>query len=275
MYLIQETVRKDALARLNSSMADAQRIAESMLEIAREIGNLNLRTGKASADALSDTARKMIAANNPGEFLAVAASSVQPNLGAVQAYAEALGGITKRLFLSLPAFPTPLQSSQGEAPQVTNAVVTAAVPEQLLDAAVVEEPAASPAGTLADSRLNDSLVLQGVQNAAGVAQQIPAEAEVTSTAQPKPAEPEQAEAKPESIKVDENAVAQAALPAENVPQPSKIANKVVASPAVLKQGVAETKPRDAKKISRPALQAKSGSAKPSFPHPNRPKKSGA
>ena len=51
MYLIQETFRTDALARLNSSMSNAQKIAENMLEMAREIGELNLRTGKAGADA--------------------------------------------------------------------------------------------------------------------------------------------------------------------------------------------------------------------------------
>jgi hypothetical protein len=237
MFLIQETFKKDALARLNSSVMDAHRLADNMLEITREIGSLNLRAGKASADAISSAARKMLQAGNPGEFLAVAASAMRPDFGAVQAYAEQLGDITKRLFTVLPQpvaaqLAAPLAASlkpdadQAEAPVEAVAAAVAA------EAVAVADP--SPALSLADATVAQSVVLQD----AGA---LP----VT----PEPASAAPAETKPTAVEESKAAleIAAAALPPAAPPTP-KIAKKAAASPEVLAQSASTGKSRDAKKV---------------------------
>jgi hypothetical protein len=235
MFLIQETFKKDALARLNSSVMDAHRLADNMLEITREIGSLNLRAGKASADAISSAARKMLQAGNPGEFLAVAASAMRPDFGAVQAYAEQLGDITKRLFTVLPQ-PVAAQLAAPLAASLKPDADQAEAPVEAVAAAVAAEAVAdpSPALSLADATVAQSVVLQD----AGA---LP----VT----PEPASAAPAETKPTAVEESKAAleIAAAALPPAAPPAP-KIAKKAAASPEVLAQSASTGKSRDAKKV---------------------------
>jgi phasin family protein len=257
MYSFQDTFRKDALARLNSGMLDAQKIAEHMLEMAREIGNLNLRTGKAGADAFSSAARKLLDAGNPAEFLALAASVARPDFSAMHAYAEQLNGIATRHLGALPSF----QPLRPQAPAAPDAPVSGDVAEAMESAAAAlnEAPAAAPPATApADAALAQSLVLTDTAPVLDVdkAAEKPA-------AQPEPAK-----------EADAVAVARAALPAETAPPTVAIAKKTVASPAVLEAGVSQGKSRESRKPPKAALPPKGRSAKPLMTPPLKTKKPG-
>jgi hypothetical protein len=254
MYLIQETFRRNALVRLNSSMLDAQKIAESMLEMAREIGNLNLRAGMAGADAISSAARKLLEANNPAEFLALAASVAQPDFNAVHAYVEQLGGIATKRLSVLPVF-----QALGPATAMVNAGASneTEAPPEALSAALAEAPAQAAPAEPPASALADSVVLED----AAVTTIVPDVAD-------KPAEPAQFEAP----KPADEVLAQAALPVEAAPQAAKIVKKTAASPAVLEAGVAEDKPRE-KKPPKAALPTKGRAAKAAAPNSQKAKKS--
>jgi hypothetical protein len=251
MFLIQETFRQDALAKLNSSMLNAQKFAENMLEMAREIGDLNLRTGKAGTEAISSAARKMLDASNPAEFLAFAATVARPDFSAMHAYAEQLGGIATRRLAVLPVL-APLSIETSSSTTVLADVVQAAeAPPEALAAvaaeASVDMPSATPAlDTPAASALTESIALES----AAVMSVTPDAAEASREAEntPAPQPPVQAS------KADEDVVAEAALPADGAAAPAKIAKKAAASPAVLKAGVADDKQRDARKGGKAPVQ---------------------
>jgi len=261
MFLIQETFRQDALAKLSSSMLNAQKFAENMLEMAREIGDLNLRTGKAGTDAMSSAARKMLSASNPAEFLAVAATVARPDFSVMHAYAEQLGGIATRRLAAVPGLPSLNAESRAAAVPAEVAQTVELSPESL--AAVAAEasanmPAVAPAvAAPADSALTESIalgdaaVMSLTPDAAGptVAQSAP---EAASTSAPQPSAG--------AAKVNEDAVAEAALPADNAAAGAKIANKAAASPSVLKAGVAEARSRDGKKAAKSPVQIKGNPA---------------
>lgn len=257
MYSFQDTFRKDALARLNSGMLDAQKIAEHMLEMAREIGNLNLRTGKAGADALSSAARKLLDAGNPAEFLACAASVARPDFSAMHAYAEQLGGIATRHLGALPS----LQTMRPEVPTAPDAPVSGDVPEAMESAAAAlsDAPAeAVPAAAPADVALTQSPVLSAAAPALDVDAAVSQPA-----AQPEPPK-----------EIDELAVAKAALPAESAPAAAEIARKTVASQAVLEVGISGAKSRESRKPPKAALPPKGRGAKPLMTPPPKTKKPG-
>lgn len=254
MYLIQETFTRNALVRLNSSMLDAQKIAENMLEMAREIGNLNLRAGQAGADAFSSAARKLLEANSPVEFLSLAAIVARPDFGAVHAYVEQLGGIaTKRLSVlpvfqalapAAPALEAPARSQAEASPEALSAA--------LAEASTPAAPAVPSASALVESVVLDAQAV------------TPVDLEVAD----KPAEAVQ----PDAPKPADEVLAQAALPAETAPDASKIMKKTAASPAVLEARVAEDKPRE-KKPPKAALSVKNRVAKTAVSNGQKAKKS--
>jgi hypothetical protein len=141
MYPIQEQFKSDALAQLNSGVAQAGQIVGSFLEISREIGVLNVRTGKASAEAVTSAVQKLLAASGPLEFFQAAASVMRPDLQVWNAYTEQLRGIAGKLALPPAAAPQaarPLVSMVDAAPLDLQGVVPPAVSSE--PAAPVEPP---------------------------------------------------------------------------------------------------------------------------------------
>ena len=97
MYPLQEQFKSDALAQLNSRVLQAGRIAGNLLEISHDIGVLNVRTGKASTEALAGAVQKLLAANNPIEFFQLAATVMRPDPQVWTDYAQQLRGIAGKM----------------------------------------------------------------------------------------------------------------------------------------------------------------------------------
>lgn len=112
MYSIQEQFKTDALAQMNGRVHDAELIAGNILDLSREIGVLNVRTTKASAEQVAGAVRKLLGANNPGEFFQIAASVMQPDMQLWTSYIEQLRSIAGKAGLPLTA---PLASSAAAA----------------------------------------------------------------------------------------------------------------------------------------------------------------
>jgi hypothetical protein len=165
MYSIQEQFKTDALAQMNGRVLDAQRIAGNILDLSREIGVLNVRTTKASAEHLAGAMQKLLSASNPGEFMQLAASAMQPDMQLWTGYVTQLQGIAGKV--SLPAspllapittllaplaaavpkvtWPTAAATAPEDAVQTAPAVEAPAVPEEAqLEAAIADVPAAPP-----------------------------------------------------------------------------------------------------------------------------------
>jgi hypothetical protein len=165
MYSIQEQFKTDALAQMNSRVLDAQRVAGNILDLSREIGVLNVRTTKASAEHLAGAMQKLLSASNPGEFMQLAASALQPDMQLWTGYITQLHGIAGKV--NLPAnplltpmttllaplaaaapqvtWPTPAATAPEAAVQTAPAVEAPAVPEEAqLEAAIADVPAAPP-----------------------------------------------------------------------------------------------------------------------------------
>lgn len=138
MYPLQEQFKGNALAQLNSRMLQAGRIAGNLLDISHQIGVLNVRTGKASAEALTGAMQKLLAANNPVEFLQLAATVMRPVPQVWTEYAEQLRGIAGKM-----AIPVTQDAGEAgtEAPAATAALdLQGVVPPAGMEAAV-QEPA--------------------------------------------------------------------------------------------------------------------------------------
>lgn len=263
MYSLQETSRKDALERLNSGVKDAHQVAGNMLEITRAIGELNIRTAKASADALSRVARQMLAAANPVEFFTLAASAWRPDIGTCRDYAEQLTAITSKLI-------TPVAAEQAAAPAASE------VPEEAVAAAVLEqpEPTPAPAGLVADPLAAESLVLEEKSGMPAIS--LPAE-------EPKPApeaaheatsaSPEGSVVLPDEVPVPEEQLEKPMVAAikQATTSSAKTPKKLASSPAVLASSVAADKGQDAGKVQyKTSLPGKSAAGRDShnIPHNN-------
>lgn len=138
MYPLQEQFKSDALAQLNSRMLQAGRIAGNLLDISHQIGVLNVRTGKASAEALTGAVQKLLAANNPVEFLQLAATVMRPVPQVWTEYAEQLRGIAGKMA-------TPVMQEAVEAGTEASAATAAldlqgVVPPAGMEAAAQEPP---------------------------------------------------------------------------------------------------------------------------------------
>jgi hypothetical protein len=216
MYPLQEQFKSDALAQLNSRMLQAGRIAGNLLEISHQIGVLNVRTGKASAEALTDAVQKLLGANNPVEFLQLAATVMRPVPQVWTDYAEQLRGIAGKMV-------TPVtQDLAAAATEVPAAPIAASVapdlqgvvPPAAMEAAVQEPP--MPVETL-----------------------VPVEAEVEAPVQPaaavaSPAQPEAAPEVPKEVTEAINNVAKSApvISAAATPDPKTLAKAAVVPKAV-------------------------------------------
>jgi hypothetical protein len=138
MYPLQEQFKSDALAQLNSRMVQAGRIAGNLLEISHQIGMLNVRTGKASAEALTGAVQKLLAANNPVEFLQLAATVMRPAPQVWTDYAAQLRGIAGKMVTPVTQDPA---AAPAEAPAAPAALdLQGVVPPAAMETAV-QEPA--------------------------------------------------------------------------------------------------------------------------------------
>ncbi|MET0962164.1 MAG: phasin family protein [Noviherbaspirillum sp.] len=153
MYSIQEQFKTDALAQLNSKVRDAQLIAGNMLELSREIGVLNVRTTKASAEMLAGAVQKLLGASNPGEFFQLAASVMRSDMQVWASYAEQLRSIAGKMTAPLAAVPvTAAAAGYAHAPAAAPEAEATAAPEEETPAApVAPEPAAEEAAAEAEA----------------------------------------------------------------------------------------------------------------------------
>ena len=97
MYPLQEQFKIDALAKLNSQVLQAGQIAGNLLEISRQIGVLNVRTSKASAEAMTGAMQKLLAASSPVEFIQLATTVMRPVPQVWTDYAEQLRNIAGKI----------------------------------------------------------------------------------------------------------------------------------------------------------------------------------
>jgi hypothetical protein len=144
MYSIQEQFKTDALAQMNGRVHDAELIAGNILDLSREIGVLNVRTTKASAEQVAGAVRKLLGASNPGEFFQIAASVMQPDMQLWTSYIEQLRSIAGKAGLPLTAPLAPLASSAAApapqaAPGVTWPKFSVPAPQPVVPAAPAGE----------------------------------------------------------------------------------------------------------------------------------------
>lgn len=135
MYPLQEQFKSDALAQLNSRVLQAGRIAGNLLEISHQIGVLNVRTGKASAEAMTGAVQKLLAANNPVEFLQLAATVMRPVPQVWTDYAVQLRGIAGKMVAPVTQ---DLAEAAAEAPAALD--LQGVVPPAAMEAAAQEPP---------------------------------------------------------------------------------------------------------------------------------------
>lgn len=180
MYPIQEQFKSGALAQLNSRVLEAGRIAGNLLEISHDIGVLNMRTGKASAEALASAVQKLLTSSNPVEFFQHAAAVMRPDMQAWSEYAEQLRGITGKM--AAPVLPASVVAAaepldlQGVVPPaaVEAAVQEPPLPVEALMPAETEAPAA-PAPVIAAPEVPQEVV-DTVKSVAKSAPVLPAAA---------------------------------------------------------------------------------------------------
>ena len=237
MYPLQEQFKSDALAQLNSRMVQAGRIAGNLLEISHQIGVLNVRTGKASAEALTGAMQKLLAANNPVEFLQLAATVMRPVPQVWTDYAEQLRDIAGKMA-------TPVTQDLAIAASETPAAPVAApaaldlqgvVPPAAMEAAVQEPPLPVEALVPAEARVD-----------------APAEPDATAAARSQP------EAAPEV----QQAVQEVTEAINNVAKSAPVLS-AAATPDAKTLAKAAVVPKTAVKASRAqALQKKASSGKP-------------
>jgi hypothetical protein len=147
MYPLQEQFKIDALAKLNSQVLQAGQIAGNLLEISRQIGVLNVRTSKASAEAMTGAMQKLLAASSPVEFIQLATTVMRPVPQVWTDYAEQLRNIAGKIVApatqglteavtAAPAAPDTPAPAEAPAPLDLQGVV----PPATMEAAVQEPP---------------------------------------------------------------------------------------------------------------------------------------
>lgn len=151
MYPLQEQFKSDALAQLNSRVLQAGRIAGNLLEISHDIGVLNVRTGKASAEALAGAVQKLLAANNPVEFFQLAATVMRPDPRVWTDYAEQLRGIAGKMVAPV------AESTAAAVAEAASPDLQGVVPPAAMEVTVQEPPlpveAVMPAEAVAQADL--------------------------------------------------------------------------------------------------------------------------
>jgi len=142
MYSIQEQFKTDALAQMNGRVLNAQAIAANFLDLSREIGMLNVRTTKTSAEQFAGAVQKLLGASNPGEFLQIAASVMRPDMQLWTGYVEQFRSIAGKAGVPLTTSPTP-PAVAAEAPAAAVAEAPA-VPEQMQEKEAIEPAPEAP-----------------------------------------------------------------------------------------------------------------------------------
>jgi len=254
MYSLQEQFKSDALAQLNSKVREAQAIAGNILEVSRDIGVLNVRATKASAEALASTAQKMLSASNPVEFFQLAVSAMRPDMQAWTSYAEQLRSIAGKMSAPLAPLKTSVtsapfaaaqstvtwpepapatQSAQQEPAREGEIAEEAIVAEAVVPQSAPSEPVASEL-VIAESAVGESVLAESIpprvvveEPAAG---KKPAPAEAAPAKQDEPALAENAEQQevPEGIQEVADAIvgvnkAPPVVMAASAPQPNTAA----------------------------------------------------
>lgn len=226
MYPLQEQFKSDALAQLNSQVLQAGRMAGNLLEISHQISVLNVRTGKASAEVLTGAVQKLLAANNPVEFLQLAAAVMRPVPQVWTDYAEQLRGIASKMVV-------PMTENLAEA--ATQA--TPAAPSAALDLQGVVPPAAMDAAIPEPVLPVEALVPAEAEVDVEVQAQPDAAATVSSRAEAAPQVPQAVQEVTEAI----NNVAKAAsvISAAATPDAETLAKSTVVPKAVVKASRAQ------------------------------------
>lgn len=228
MYPLQEQFKGNALAQLNSRMLQAGRIAGNLLDISHQIGVLNVRTGKASAEALTGAMQKLLAANNPVEFLQLAATVMRPVPQVWTEYAEQLRGIAGKMAI-------PVTQDAGEAGTEAPAATAA------LDLQGVVPPAGMEAAVQEPALPIEALV------------PVEAEAKAEAPAQPPAAAP--AASRPEAAPEAAQAVQEVTEAINNVAKSAPVIPAAAADPKTLAK--AAVVPKAAVKASRAQAMQKS------------------
>lgn len=176
MHPLQEQFKSNTLVQLNTQVLQAGRIAGNLLEISHEIGVLNVRTGKASAEALAGAVQKLLAASNPVEFLQLAATVMRPDPQLWGTYADQLRGIAGKMVAPVTenlanaaaeAPPAPLDL-QGVVPPVAMEVVAQEppLPVEALVPAEAEIPAKAEAPVEAKAQVQPDTATPAAAEAA-------------------------------------------------------------------------------------------------------------
>ena len=142
MYSIQEQFKTNAFAQMDGRVRDAQAIAVNLLDLSREIGMLNVRTTKTSAEQLAVAMQKLLGAGNPGEFLQIAASVMRPDMQLWTGYVEQFRSIAGKAGVPLTSSLTPADPV-AEAPTAPVAEAPA-VPEQMQEEEAIEPAPEAP-----------------------------------------------------------------------------------------------------------------------------------
>ena len=278
MYSIQEQFKTDALAQLNSKVRDAQQIAGNLLELSREIGVLNVRTTKASAEVLAGAVQKLMSASNPTEFFQLAATVMRPDMQAWTSYTEQLRSIAGKMAAPLAAAPAvpdvpvaaaSLAAAEGyvrasdAAPEVDAPEPEAAQPAPV--AAPAEPAAAAPLPVAPEPVVEKAAPVQAELPAplsapapkAAVREPAPAAPPAASRPAPKP------EAiKPEAIKPVADAIASvskapaAVLAASAAPaKPQAVSSAPIAAKSVVKPASAKAPVKQAPQKAGPPARS--------------------
>ena len=172
MYPIQEQFKSDTLAQMNSGVARAGQIVGSFLEISHEIGVLNVRTGRASAEAVTSAVQRLLAASSPVEFFKVAASVMRPDMQVWNGYTEQLRGIAGKLASSPAAAAQPLALQADAAPVDLQGVASPAGLSE--PAEVVESPVPAESADLIEQTLQaPAAALPGADESAAPVPDVP------------------------------------------------------------------------------------------------------
>lgn len=269
MYSNQEQLKTDALAQMTSRVGDAQRIAGNILDLSREIGVLNVRTTKASAEHLAGAVQKLFSAGNPGEFMQLAVSAMQPDMQLWNDYIAQLRRIAGKAGMPPAMSLAPLSTllapvtALAAAPVVIWPKPENIVPETAAAAAPAAETPAVPEEVQPEAAIAPVAATPSVTAVADVAEPKDDIAEVPQAAAVTPAETVEAikevvEAMSGASKAPPVVMAASALPPE-APATPKI--KVAHKNAGARSGHKPAAPAAVKKAAAPTRSSSKGTRK--------------
>lgn len=93
MFPIQDQIAVAAKANLDAQFAFYTSLTNKTLESVGKLINLNITAAKASMDESAATAKQILAAKDPQEFVALVSAQIKPNFEKTLAYGNHLAGI--------------------------------------------------------------------------------------------------------------------------------------------------------------------------------------